>query len=400
MATSKRDYYEVLGVDKNASEQDIKKAFRKLAMMYHPDRNKAKDAEAKFKEINEAYSVLSDKQKRATYDQFGHDGLNQQGFSSSSFDPFDIFNQFFGGSGGGVKFSFGDGEDDDNDIFSNIFGGGRRSTKRQQNYETVPYSLNLQTSVDITFQESVLGCKKDITIKTKVTCDECHGSGASNEANAIGECEYCHGKGVVFQQKRTMFGIMQTQTVCPYCHGNGKVIKKKCSKCNGKKYVTNFKNLEIDIKPGILNNQTIIIHNEGNSFKDHIGDLYVLINVKPSKFFTIDHNRLFLHLKVDPLKAIFGGEIVVPTPYGNKTIKLPSQTKDGEIIEIPNAGIKNIKNNRFLSSNGPLFVVISYTKPNIYDRKTLKTLKEIYDQNPNQEVDKFYHDIQKEIGNE
>ena len=129
MATSKRDYYEVLGVDKNASEQDIKKAFRKLAMMYHPDRNKAKDAEAKFKEINEAYSVLSDKQKRATYDQFGHDGLNQQGFSSSSFDPFDIFNQFFGGSGGGVKFSFGDGEDDDNDIFSNIFGGGRRSTK-------------------------------------------------------------------------------------------------------------------------------------------------------------------------------------------------------------------------------------------------------------------------------
>lgn len=391
---NKRDYYEVLGISKDATEQDIKKAFRRLAMQYHPDRNKAPDAEEKFKEINEAYAVLSDKQKRETYDQFGFDGLNQQGFSAGN--PFDIFNQFFGGNGG-VKFSFGGDDDMDlGDIFGGLFGGGRR-TSRRSNRVVIPYELNIETDINIDFLDSILGCKRDITLKIKTTCDECNGSGISNEPGAEATCPHCKGTGVLIQSRRTPFGVMQSQTSCPYCNGTGKIVKKPCSKCKGKKYIESLKTFEIEIDPGIENGQIVKIAGKGHTYKEYVGDLYVRINVKQSKIFYRQNREIYTEVIVDPLQAIVGGEIEVPTPYGFKTIKLPVGTADGQTFEISNAGIKNAKSKLFGKSNGNLTAIIKYATPNKYPRSELEKLKEIANNNKNNQVNDYYEKAKKEI---
>lgn len=402
MATTKRDYYEILGISKDASEQDIKKAFRKLAMQYHPDRNKAPDAEAKFKEINEAYAVLSDPKKRQTYDQFGHEGLNQQGFTGGG-NPFDIFNQFFGQEGG-FKFSFGGDEDDDGinlgDIFGGFFGGGsRRRSTRSRTAQVIPYELNIQTAITIDFLDSVLGCKRDITLKIKSACDECGGTGVSKQAGAEETCSHCKGSGILYQRRQTPFGMMQSQSVCPYCNGTGKVVKIPCEKCKGKKYIEELKTYELDIDAGIENGQIVRINGKGHSFKNYVGDLFVQINVKPSKIFKKDGKKLYTQVMVDPLKAIVGGEIQVATPYGFKNINLPSGTKDYDEIEIANAGIKNGKNKLFGGkANGPLIAIIRYAKPSKYSKADMETLKKIYLANDdNAEVSKYYDNAKKEI---
>lgn len=396
---NKRDYYEVLGINKDATDQDIKKAFRRLAMQYHPDRNKAPDAEEKFKEINEAYAVLSDKDKRATYDRFGHEGLNQQGFSGGG-NPFDIFNEFFGGGQGGMKFSFGgDSEDADlGDIFGGLFGGGRRRSTKRSNRVVIPYELNIQTEITIDFLDSVLGCNRDITLKVKSACDECKGSGVANEKDAEATCPHCKGSGILIQSRRTPFGLMQSQTTCPYCQGTGKIVKKVCPKCKGKKYLENFKTFEIEIDPGVENGHIVKIANKGHTYKEYTGDLYIRINVKPSAIFEKDGNTLYTQVIVDPIKAIVGGEIEVPTPYGFKTIKLPAATADGEQIEVPNAGIKNGKNKLFGKSNGDLVAVIKYAKPQHYGKDESEALNKIYqNNNNNSEVKRFYERAKKEI---
>ncbi len=394
MATSKRDYYEVLGLSKNANEQDIKRAFRKLAMQYHPDRNKAPDAEARFKEINEAYAVLSDPQKRRTYDQFGHEGLNQQGFTGGN--PFDIFNEFFGGQGG-MKFSFGgDGGIDIDDIFGGIFGGGRRTKTRRQS--TIPYELNIQTAINIDFLDSVLGCKREVTIKTKNTCDECNGTGVSKEAGAEETCSHCHGSGVVVQRRQTPFGIMQSQSTCPYCNGTGKIIKKPCRKCKGKKYVEQLKTYELEIDPGIENGQIVKINGKGNSYKNYSGDLYVQINVSNSRIFKKQGNKLYTQVLVDPLLAITGGKVQVPTPYGFKTINLDAGTPNLTEIELDNAGIKNAKKKMFGRENGLLIAIIKYAKPNKYSKADMDALKKVCEAtNENVEVKKYYDTAKREV---
>lgn len=396
MATSKRDYYEVLGLSKNANEQDIKRAFRKLAMQYHPDRNKASDAEAKFKEINEAYAVLSDPSKRRTYDQFGHEGLNQQGFTGGN--PFDIFNEFFGGQGG-MKFSFGgDGGIDIDDIFGGIFGGGRRRSSRRRQ-DSIPYELNIQTAINIEFLDSILGCKREVTIKVKNTCNECNGTGVSKEAGAEETCSHCHGSGVVVQRRQTPFGIMQSQSTCPYCNGTGKIIKKPCHKCKGKKYIEELKTYELEIDPGIENGQIVKIPGKGNSFKNYSGDLYVQINVSHSRIFKKQGNKLFTQVLVDPLLAITGGKIQVPTPYGFKTINLDAGTPNLTEIELDNAGIKNIKKKMFGKENGVLIAIIKYAKPNKYSKSEMETLKKVCETtNENNEVKKYYDAAKKEVG--
>lgn len=393
---NKRDYYEVLGLGKDASEQDVKKAFRRLAMQYHPDRNKAPDAEEKFKEINEAYAVLSDKEKRATYDRFGFEGLNQQGFSAGN--PFDVFNEFFGGNGG-VKFSFGGNDDMDlGDIFGGLFGGGRRRSSRRSNQVVIPYELNIQTEINIDFLDSVLGCNRDITLKIKSACDECKGSGLSKEEGAEATCPHCKGTGVLIQSRRTPFGMMQSQTTCPYCNGTGKIVKKPCPKCKGKKYLEELKTFEIEIDPGIENGQIVKIEGKGHSFKEYTGDLYVRINVSPSRIFQKQNNTLYTQILVDPIKAIVGGEIEVPTPYGFKTINLSAGTADGETIEIANAGIKNGKSKMFGKANGDLIAIIRYAKPQKYSKDDLKALNKILnDNNNNDQVKRFYDQAKKEI---
>lgn len=392
---NKRDYYEVLGLSKDASEQDVKKAFRRLAMQYHPDRNKAPDAEEKFKEINEAYAVLSDKDKRATYDRFGFEGLNQQGFSAGN--PFDIFNQFFGGQGG-VKFSFGGDDDVDiGDIFGGLFGGGRRRSTRRSNQVMVPYELNIQTEINIDFLDSVLGCKRDITLKIKSACDECKGTGVANEEGAEVTCSHCKGTGVYVQARRTPFGMMQSQTTCPYCNGTGKVIKKPCPKCKGKKYLEELKTYEIEIDPGIEDGQVVKIEGKGHSYKDYTGDLYVRINVGASRIFQKQGNTLYTQVVVDPLKAIVGGTIEVPTPYGFKTVKLPAGTADGQRIEIADAGIKGRKK-LFGKSNGDLIAIIKYATPNKYSKDEINTLNKVLDANKeNDEVERYYKQAKKEV---
>jgi len=395
---AKRDYYEVLGISKDASEQDIKKAFRHLAMQYHPDRNKAPDAEEKFKEINEAYAVLSDPQKRSTYDRYGHEGLNQQGFTGGG-NPFDIFNEFFGGQGG-VKFNFGgdsEGGIDLDDILGGIFGGRRGSSRRSQRV-VIPYELNIQTEIDIDFLDSVKGCKRDITLKIKHACDECKGSGVSNEPDAQTICSHCKGTGTLFQRKQTPFGVMQSQTTCPYCNGTGKIVKKPCPTCKGKKYIEELKTFEIEIYPGIENGQVVKIDGRGHSFKEYVGDLYIQVNVAPSRVFKRANNTIYTEVLVDPIQAIVGGEIDIPTPYGFKTIKLPAYTQDGEEIKINDAGIKGGKRKLFGSANGPFIAVIKYAKPTKYSKKDISTLNTIYENNKdNDQINDYYEKAKKEI---
>lgn len=398
MATTKRDYYEILGISRNASEQDIKKAFRKLAMQYHPDRNKAPNAEAKFKEINEAYAVLSDPQKRSTYDQFGHEGLNQQGFTGAG-NPFDIFNQFFGGDGEGVRFSFGGDEGINlDDIFGGIFGGGRRRRSSANRENVVPYDLDIQTTITIDFLDSVLGCKRDITLKIKTACDECDGSGVSKEAGAVETCEHCGGSGVITQRRRTPFGMMQSQSACPYCNGTGKIVKKPCPKCKGKKYIEAFKTYELEIDPGIENGQLVKINGKGHSYKNYTGDLYVQINVNPSKIFRKQGNKLYTQVVVDPLLAITGGEIDVPTPHGFKKVNIIPGTADLSEIELSNCGIRSPKKKLFGKENGVLIAIVKYARPNRYSKAEYEKLKDIYESNKeNSEVKKYYDLANKEI---
>lgn len=395
MAT-KRDYYEVLGVNKSASQDDIKRAFRKMAMQYHPDRNKAPDAEAKFKEINEAYEVLSDQSKRQTYDQFGHDGLNQQGFSGGN--PFDIFNQFFGGRGGGVKFSFG-GDDDDGeggfgDIFGSFFGGGQRQSSRRKQQL---YDLDIEANFTISFLDSIVGKSHNIKLKIKKICPTCKGSGAA-DSNSIKTCPHCNGKGTVITRNRTILGIMESRQICPYCNGTGKIISKPCSTCHGKKFIEQEEIIAVDIPPGIQNGQTIQLPKKGNYGENNIGNLYLNIFVQPSKIFKRKDNIVYAVALIDPIMAITGGHIKIPTPYGIKEIDVKPNTANGEEITVSGFGIKNTKHRMFGgNANGDLIVKIQYAKPAHYSKHDLEKLREINNQTQNSDVEEYYKQIQKEV---
>lgn len=396
MAT-KRDYYEVLGISKSASQDDIKRAFRKLAMQYHPDRNKSSDAEAKFKEINEAYEVLSDEKKRQTYNQFGHDGLNQQGFSGGN--PFDIFNQFFGGgSGGGVKFSFGGDDDDEGgfgDIFGSFFGGGgqRQSARRKQQL----YDLNIEANFTISFLDSIIGKSHNIKLKLKKPCSTCKGTGAA-DANSIKTCPQCNGKGTVVTRNRTILGIMESRQVCPYCHGTGKIISKPCPTCHGKKFMEQEEIISIDIPPGIQNGQTLQLSKKGNYGEHGQGDLYLNIFVQPSKIFKRKDNIIYAIALIDPIMAIIGGRIKIPTPYGIKEIDVKPNTANGDEITVSGFGIKGIRHKMFGgNANGDLIVKIQYAKPSRYSKHDLEKLREINNQVENDDVQNYYRQIEKEI---
>lgn len=387
----KRDYYEVLGVAKNASLDEIKRAFRKLAMKYHPDRNKEPDAEQKFKEINEAYQVLSDNEKRNIYDQFGFDGLNQNGFSNENINPFDIFNSFFRGQNGsgGFHFNFGGDDDDEDNIFSSFFGGrSRRKAKKGPGF-----SLNIQAQATISFIDSVLGTEKEFTIPIKKVCDECNGVGGKD----FKTCDKCNGTGYVVTQTRTFIGVMQTQTTCPKCKGTGKIIKTKCPKCGGSGYLEAKDKITVQIPAGIENGQTIVVNNKGNEIDGRKGDLYITIFVEPSRIFKRQGNVIIANVLVDPLRAICGGIINVPTPYGIKQIRIKPNTANGEQITLNNYGIKNIKSRMFgQQSNGDLKLNIVYSRPNSYNSKQLEKISDLADIE-NSEVNEYNKMLEKEL---
>jgi molecular chaperone DnaJ len=374
--SNKRDYYEVLGISKDANADDIKRAFRKKAMEYHPDRNKAADAESKFKEVNEAYEVLSDPQKKQRYDQYGHDGLNeQQGFGGGgSFDFGDIFSQFFGGNGGG---------------FSDMFGGRKQGNRRSNGIEK-----DVILNCTISFVDMVKGITKKIKYDVKQNCLHCKGTGAENP-NDVRTCSRCGGKGTVHMQQRTPFGIVQTEGICPQCNGRGKTITEKCHVCKGNGFMTNSKELEVNIPAGIEPESRIRYSGYGNQTPNGNGDLILTISVRKSAIFNRKGNKIYVSLIIDPMTAIVGGEVKVPTPYGFTTTTLKPGIANGELVTIPGYGI-NVKK-MFGSSKDDLIAIVSYAKPSKYGKGEIEKIKEMVSKNENDDVNSYLKKAKNEI---
>lgn len=334
----KRDYYEVLGVNRNATDEELKKAYRRLAKKYHPDANpdNKEEAEAKFKEVNEAYETLSDSQKRRMYDQFGADG--PQGFGGAG-GP-------FGGQGGYYSYSTSDFGDfgDLGDIFSSFFGGGfgGRTSGRRQNGPQKGADLNLR--MDITFEESFLGVEKEITITRNEVCDTCHGTGAKPGTH-VKKCSVCHGTGQVTQVQNTILGQMQTRRTCTNCHGTGEVIETPCETCRGKGTVRKQPRIRVKIPAGIDDNQTVVLRGEGDPGEKGgpKGDLYITVKIKKHGIYTRSGNNVLCDIPITITQATLGGELQIPMVDGSKeTYKIPDGTQTGTRFVIRNKGFKSV----------------------------------------------------------
>ncbi len=336
MAEQKRDYYEVLGVDKNASDEELKKAYRKLAKKYHPDANpdNKKEAEAKFKEVNEAYENLSDPQKRRMYDQFGHNG--PQGFG--------------GGQGGYYSYSTSgfDGFDmgDLGDIFSSFFGGGFGGrSSRQSNGPTK--GADLRYNMEISFEESFLGVEKEITINRDDTCDTCHGTGA-RPGSKVDTCSMCGGTGQIKQVQTTILGQMQTTRTCPTCHGEGKVIKEPCDTCRGKGTIRKQARIKVKIPAGIDENQTVVLRGEGapGIKGGPKGDLYITVHIKRHNVFTRQDYNVLCDIPITFTQATLGAELKIPMVDGStENFKIPEGTQTGTRFRVKGKGFKAVNRN-------------------------------------------------------
>ncbi|MFN3829075.1 MAG: molecular chaperone DnaJ [Tepidimonas ignava] len=351
---AKRDYYEVLGVPRNASEDDIKKAYRKLAMKYHPDRNQgeaAKAAEEKFKEVKEAYEILSDADKRAAYDRYGHAGV----------DP----NMRAGGADGFAGFSEAFG-----DIFGDIFGAPRGARGRQ-----VYRGADLSYALEITLEEAARGKETQVRVPSWETCDTCHGSGAKPGTSAR-TCPTCHGNGVV-QMRQGFFSVQQT---CPHCHGNGKIIPEPCPTCHGEGRVKRQKTLEIKIPAGIDDGMRIRSAGNGEPGRNGgpPGDLYIEIRVRRHEIFERDGDDLHVQVPVSITTAALGGEIEIPTLDGQKAvIDIPEGTQTGKTFRLRGRGIKGVRS----SYPGDLYahvVVETPVKLTEHQRRLLRELDESF----------------------
>lgn len=365
MADNKRDYYEVLGVSKDASDDEIKKAYRKLAKQYHPDLNPGdKTAEAKFKEANEAYEVLSDSGKKARYDQYGHAGV----------DP----NFGAGGFGGGGFGGFGDF--DLGDILGSMFGGGFGSSGRQQNPNAPRKGGNIQTTVTISFEEAAKGCKKTVNIARDEVCTECGGSGAA-KGTSPETCKTCGGRGQVTVQQRTPFGVMSSTRQCSECGGKGKVIKTPCSHCHGTGFIRKRQTAEVDIPAGIDDRQTLNVRGGGHPGVNggQRGDLRVNVNVRPHPFFERDGFDVWCEFPVTYAQAALGDTLYIPTLDGKVKYELPAGTQPGEVFRFRNRGIQQLSSR----NKGDQFVKIIVEVPKNLTSKQKELLREFNDSLPN-----------------
>ena len=352
----KRDYYEVLGVSKNASEDEIKRAYKKLARKYHPDMNPGdKEAEEKFKEVNEANEVLSNPEKKAKYDQFGFAGV----------DP--NYGAGQGGYGGAGGFDFGDL----GDIFGSFFGGGfggggRRNPNAPQRGESIRASL----SVD--FTEAAFGCEKSITIDRSEQCPTCKGKGCA-PGTTPEVCTQCHGTGTVTQAQRTPFGMMQSQTVCPKCRGKGQIIHQPCPDCRGAGAVRKRRTIQVNIPAGIDNGQTISLRGQGHSGKNGgpAGDLLITVMVRPHEIFRRDGTAVFCEAPITFTQAVLGGTLEIPTIDGKVKYDIPEGTQSGTVFRLRGKGIP-VLNGR---GRGDQYVTVNIETPRNLNREQKEALK-------------------------
>lgn len=378
---AKRDYYEVLGVSKNATQDELKKAYRKLARQYHPDLHKDDPSCAeKFKECSEAYSVLSDEQKRAQYDQFGHAAFENGGGGGGN--PFGGF----GGFGG-----FGQGGAGMEDIFDMFFGGQGRGGQGQR--RGPQRGNDMRVDMEITFEEAAFGIEKIITINRDEKCDHCHGNGAE-PGSKVETCSDCHGTGTIRVTQNTVFGQMVNERTCGRCGGSGKIISKKCGVCGGRGTVKKDKKLTVKIPAGVDNGSRLRVAGEGEAgmMGGPSGDLYVYLYVKDHKFFGRDGTTVTCEVPINIVQATLGAEIEVPTLDGKVTMKVPEGTQPGKVLRIRGKGIPSLRG----GGRGDQLVRVKVVVPtNLTDKQKdqLRKFEDVCGDNINPEekgfIDKF-----------
>lgn len=356
----KRDFYEVLGLKKGASDDEIKRAYRKLAMKYHPDRNQGdKEAEEKFKEINDAYSVLSDPEKKSRYDQYGHAGV----------DP----NAGFGGGGFG-GFGGAGGFEDIFDMFGGMFGGGGGRSRRRNG----PMKGNdIQKAMTITFEEAAFGVKKEIQVNMYVACENCGGTGAK-PGTSKKTCSRCGGTGEIRTQQRTPFGTFQSSSPCPDCDGSGQVNESPCSDCGGTGKVRKNVTISVNIPAGVDNDSVIPIRGQGEPGVNGgpNGDLYIVLSVKPHKLFKRDGMDLWLEMPITFDQAALGDDLTVPTLEDKVSYKIPAGTQPNTVFRLKGKGIKSVRSSR----KGDLYVKVILEVPTKLNGKQKKAIKKMADE--------------------
>ena len=358
---NKRDYYEVLGVEKNASDAEIKKAYRKLAMKYHPDQNPGeKSAEEKFKEVNEAYEVLSDAEKKARYDQYGFAGVDPN-FNPNAGNP-------FGGFGGG-GFGFGDL----GDIFGDFFGGGASSSARRNGPSK---GQNVVAEIEISFEDAAFGCEREITFGRIEPCATCHGTGCKDGAQPE-TCAYCHGTGTVRTQQNFMGMTMQSNQPCPKCGGQGKIIKDACSTCRGKGKVRRNKTIRVKVPAGIDNGQSFRVRDEGNAGSNGgpNGDLLVTVRVRKHDIFVRDGANVLCEMPITFAQAALGATIEVPTLDGKVRYNVPEGTQTGTTFRLRGKGIPYVG----YKTRGDQFVTVVVETPQKLTQKQKDLLRQFDD---------------------
>jgi chaperone protein DnaJ len=350
----KKDYYNVLGVDKTATDDEIKSAFRTLAKKYHPDNKETGDAE-KFKECTEAYSVLSDPEKRKTYDQFGSAAFDQTAGGSNPF------------SGSGFEgFNFNGGDFGDlNDILNSMFGFGGGSSSRSRTRNGSSRGEDTMMRIKISFVDAALGTTISLPITYDEQCEHCHGTGAK-DGTAYEKCPDCGGQGVVLTQQRSIFGIIQSQMACPRCHGTGRIIRETCPYCNGNGYTRVKKTIDVKIPAGINNGQQIRVAGKGNrgSNGGNNGDLYLEIIVSSHDNFEREGNDIHLTVPIDFIDICLGVTLTIPTLYGDVEMKIPAGTQPNQVFKIKNKGVKDVRGSNY----GDEFVHLNVKTPTNLNR--------------------------------
>lgn len=385
----KRDYYEVLGVSKSASDDELKKAYRSLAKKYHPDLHPDdKEAEAHFKEVNEAYEVLSDKDKRAKYDQFGFAGV----------DPNYGAGQGGGAYGGAGGFGgFGGGFGDVGDIFESFFGGGFGGSQRS-NPNAPRRGQDVRTNMTISFMEACNGVKKQVKVQRYDSCPDCHGTGAKAGTSAQ-TCPDCHGTGTVKINQRTAFGVFQSTKACDRCGGKGKIIKDVCQSCMGQGRVRTVLNREVEIPAGIDDGQTLKVSGAGDAGVNGggYGDLNIKVTVKPHEIFEREGFDVYTEIPISYMQAALGDEITVPTVDGNVKYTVTAGTQTGTVFRLRGKGIRRL----YRTDRGDQYVTVKVEVPKNLSKKQAELLKAFNDslEGKNKPGEKGFFDKMKELWN-